>query len=80
VPDWLLRVSDEIGSLDMGPRLSVEELERWVAFGAMWRLVEISDRRAIVDMCQCTGELVEQRDSSDPIVLEYLRNHPPADA
>jgi hypothetical protein len=66
--------------LDVRPPLTVEELERWVAFGATWRLVEISDRRAIVDMCQCTGELVQQRGSNDPIVLEYLRNHPPADA
>ena len=56
--------------------LTVEELERWVAFGATWRLVEISDRCAIVDMCQCTGELVQQRESDDPIVLDYLRGHP----
>ncbi|MFZ0088183.1 MAG: hypothetical protein WAL63_01660 [Solirubrobacteraceae bacterium] len=62
------------------PCLTVAELEHWVAFGATWRLVEISDTRAIVDMCQCTGEFVEQRASNDPIVLEYLRNQPPPDA
>jgi hypothetical protein len=64
----------------MSRPLRVEELERWVAFGATWRLVEISGDRAIVDLCQCTGELVEQRGSSDPRVLEYLLSHPPADA
>ncbi len=64
----------------MKPPLTIEELERWVTFGATWRVVEISDRRAIVDMCQCTGELVEQRGSNDPIVLEYLRQQPPPDA
>ena len=63
----------------MRPPLTVEELERWVTFGATWRVVQISDGRAIVDMCQCTGELAEQRASNDPIVLEYLRTHPPAD-
>jgi hypothetical protein len=73
-------VSDEIESLGVTPPLTVEELERWVAFGARWRLVEISDQRAIIDMCQCTGELVEQRGSTDPIVLEYLRNHLAVDA
>jgi hypothetical protein len=56
--------------------LTVEELERWVAFGAIWRLVEISDGRAVVDMCQCTGELVERRGASDPIVLAYLGCRP----
>jgi hypothetical protein len=60
--------------------LTVEELEHWVAFGARWRLVEITHGRAVVHLCQCTGELVEQRSSTDPVVLEYLRNHPPADA
>jgi hypothetical protein len=73
-------VSDEIGSLDVRPPLTVEELEHWVAFGATWRLVEISDRCAVVDMCQCTGELVERRGSDDPIVVAYVRNHPPVDA
>jgi len=64
---------------DVRRPLTVEELERWVVFGARWRLVEISDRRAVVDLCQCTGELEEQRESSDPLVLEYLRSHPPVD-
>ena len=67
------------GSLDVRRPLTVEELERWVVFGARWRLVEITDRRAVVDLCQCPGELEEQRESSDPLVLEYLRSHPPVD-
>jgi hypothetical protein len=64
---------------DGGRPLTVQDLERWVSFGAAWRLAEISDRRAVVDLCQCTGELVERRESSDPMVLEYLRNHRAAD-
>jgi hypothetical protein len=64
---------------DVSRPLTVDELERWVSFGATWRLVEISDNRAVVDLRQCTGELVEQRVASDPLVLDYLRSHPPAD-
>ena len=80
MPEWLGQVPGEIARLDVSAPLTVEELERWVAFGATWRVVQISDRRAIVDMCQCTGELAQRRDSSDPVVLDYLRSHPPADA
>lgn len=80
VPEWLAGASDEIGSLDVKRQLTVEELERWLVFGATWRLVEISDCRAVVDLCQCTGELVERRGASDPMVVEYLRSHPLADA
>ncbi len=63
----------------MSRPLTVDELERWASFGATWRLVELSDRRAVVDLCQCTGEVVEQRGASDPWVLDYLRTHPPPD-
>lgn len=56
--------------------LTLEELDRWVSFGAAFRVSDISERRATVDMCQCTGELVEQRRVSDPDVLAYLRAHP----
>jgi hypothetical protein len=58
--------------------LTIEELERWVTFGATWRTLEISDSHAVVDLCQCTGELVDRRETSDPGVLRYLRDHPPA--
>jgi hypothetical protein len=61
--------------VDLMQPLTVEELERWVAFGATWRVVELSDRSALVDLCQCTGELEEQRVADDPAVLQYLREH-----
>lgn len=58
--------------------LTIEELERWVGSGATWRLVEISDRRAVVDLCQCTGEFVERLDTNDPVVLDYIQSNPPS--
>ena len=72
-------VSFEMGPSDVTRPLTVEELERWATFGATWRVVEISERRALVDMCQCTGELEARRVAIHPIVLEYLRNQPTSD-
>jgi hypothetical protein len=52
--------------------LNVSYLESWVRSGAHWRVVEITDRRAVVDLCACTGEPVERRQSDDPLVVAYL--------
>lgn len=57
--------------------LTIERLDRWVLFGALWRVVEISDRHATVDFCTCTGELVERAASDDLSVIEYLRRVAP---
>jgi hypothetical protein len=48
-------------SAQRGRPLTIEELERWVAFGASWRPVQIGYDHAVIELCQCTGELVEQR-------------------
>jgi hypothetical protein len=53
--------------------LTVEELDRWVRFGAQWRLVEVTEERAVVDLCTCTGEPVERRMSSDFAVIAHVR-------
>lgn len=53
--------------------LTIAALERWVLFGAIWRIDEISSQHAIVDLCTCTGELVERRESHDTSVIAYLR-------
>ena len=57
----------------MGVRpLTVEELERWELSGAGWRLVDLSDEHAVVDLCACTGEVVERRESDDPELIRHL--------
>ena len=53
--------------------LTIERLERWVLFGAQWRVVDISIGHAVVDFCTCTGMLVERVRSEDPVVIDYLR-------
>ena len=53
--------------------LTIDGLERWALFGAQWRVVEIANDRAVVDLCTCTGEPVERRECHDPAVIRYLR-------
>jgi hypothetical protein len=57
------------------PDVTVEELERWECFGAVWRVVQLSPTRAVVDMCSCTGEPMERRESADPEVVGYVRSN-----
>lgn len=56
--------------------LTIDRLERWALFGAHWRVVELTPGRAVVDMCACTGELVERAESADAVLIEYLRATP----
>jgi hypothetical protein len=56
--------------------LTIDALERWVLFGAQWRIVNLSGESAVVDLCTCTGELVERLQSDDPALIRYLRSAP----
>jgi hypothetical protein len=53
--------------------LTIDALERWVLFGAQWRVVDLTDQRAVVDLCTCTGEIVERLESDDPALVRYVR-------
>ncbi|MDQ6776114.1 MAG: hypothetical protein M3071_07845 [Actinomycetota bacterium] len=53
--------------------LTIDRLERWVLFGAQWRVVDISVGHAVVDFCTCAGMLVERLQTDDPAVIDYLR-------
>ena len=57
-----------------GRPVTVDDLERWKLSGAHWRVVYLSDERAIVDLCECTGEVVERRESGDPELIGYVRS------
>jgi len=57
----------------LGPgMLTVETLESWARAGAHWRVIHHGQRRAIVELQQCTGEPVERLESDEPAVLAYL--------
>ena len=53
--------------------LTIDRLERWALFGAHWRVVDLSSDHAVVELCACTGELVESAECADAAVIEYLR-------
>jgi hypothetical protein len=58
----------------------VEVLERWEHHGATWRALHVSDAKAIVDLCTCNGEPVEQLESDDPELIAFLRGRPTSEA
>ena len=57
------------------PPITVADLERWVAHGAGWRTVEVTDGRAIVELCTCYGEPVDTLESNAPELIEFVRRY-----
>ncbi len=57
----------------MAREATIGELEDWERNGAVWRPVEISPHRAVVDLCSCTGELMERVESDDPEFVQLVR-------
>jgi hypothetical protein len=53
--------------------VTVEHLEDWVLNGATWRAVELDDQHTVIDMCSCTGELMDRVQSDEPEVIGYVR-------
>jgi hypothetical protein len=63
-----------------GERLTVRaatigELERWQDHGAVWRPVELSDERVVVELCTCYGEPVDVVQSDDAELIAFVRRH-----
>jgi hypothetical protein len=59
--------------------LTREELDHWTQFGATFRVVDLGPDRATVDLCTCTGELVERRHDLDPALINHLLTLPRTD-
>ena len=57
--------------------VTIDRLERWVLFGARWRVLEISSDHAVVEFCSCTGELVVRAATDDAGVIGYLQTARP---
>lgn len=58
------------------PESPLLTLQRWEDHGAIWRTRSIEDGEAVVDLCACHGELVDQLRSRDPELLGYLAQRP----
>jgi hypothetical protein len=57
-----------------------DDLQRWEDHGAVWRAIHVSDAKAIVDLCTCTGEPIDRIESSDPELIAFLRKRPTSEA
>ncbi len=57
------------------PQLTIEALERWEDNGATWRPIEVSDERAVVELCTCYGEPVDTLQTQAPDVIAFVREH-----
>jgi len=62
------------------PESPLDVLRRWEEHGAVWRTAWLGPREALVDLCTCTGEQVDELRSSDPELLRYLAARPRSDA
>jgi hypothetical protein len=57
----------------MARQATIDELEDWEQQGAVWQAVEVSDERAVVDLCSCSGERMERVESDDPELIAFVR-------
>lgn len=53
--------------------VTIEDLERWELHGATWRTLELSEERAVVELCTCYGEPMDQLQSEAPELIEFVR-------
>ena len=51
---------------------AIEDLESWTDHGAVYRVLELRDGHALVQLCSCTGEPVELLEWDDPQLIAYL--------
>ena len=55
----------------------LDKVQRWEQSGAILRVMSLDRRRAVVELCTCTGERMERLESSDAELLAYLRETRP---
>lgn len=58
---------------EIRPTLSVADLERWEENGASWRAIEVSDERAVVELCTCYGEPVDTLAGDSRELIDFVR-------
>jgi hypothetical protein len=50
----------------------MDKLEQWQHTGGTLRVVELNEQHAVVDLCACTGEMMERWSTRDPAVIRRL--------
>lgn len=56
--------------------LTLTELEHWLQFGGTCRALPVEGGRVLVEMCTCTGELVERRSVVEASARERVLSLP----
>jgi hypothetical protein len=64
-----------MGDRDGSPTATVDYLKDWELHGATWRAVELSDDRAVIELCSCSGEAMDLVEGEDAQLIEYVRAH-----
>jgi len=57
------------------PPAKIEDLVAWREHGAVWRAIEVTDQRAVVELCTCYGEPVDVVQSEDAGLIAFVRDH-----
>jgi hypothetical protein len=52
---------------------TIDELRDWELNGAVWRPVEVRSDHAVVDLCSCSGELMDRVEGTDPQFIAFVR-------
>jgi hypothetical protein len=55
-----------------------EKLQQWELAGGKVRIARRSQTEAVVELCTCTGELMERFACSDQTMLEHLSSRDPS--
>jgi hypothetical protein len=55
--------------------VTVEYLKSWEEHGATWRTLELSDERAVIELCTCYGEPMDRLESEEPELIQFVRSH-----
>jgi hypothetical protein len=56
--------------------LTIAELEDWELHGAIWRTLVVSDERAVVELCSCSGEPMDVVEGDGAELIEFVRARP----
>jgi len=57
----------------------VDVLGRWCDHGAQYRILHLTEARAVVQLLTCTGEPVDRLESSDGELIAWLEEHAEGD-
>jgi hypothetical protein len=57
--------------------VTIDYLKDWELHGATWRPLHVSDERAVIELCSCTGEPMDLVESDRPELIAYVRAQRP---